>query len=106
MSCYKTFEYKGIRCDINEGGARIYDSWKVSDDAIKEEFLTRLCLENEGLELARSRKSMLTEWKAHNIMYRMHLFRKSTEHTDLEWDQGRFVAFLYKAICFLFRENV
>lgn len=98
-------EYNGIKYVVDFCGICIYDSWKVTDDNVKEDFLMHLCLENEGLELCRSRKSMLIEWKAHNILYQRHLFRDRTRHTDMEWRQKKFVAFAYKVICFLFKEK-
>jgi hypothetical protein len=98
-------EYNGIKYVIDYLGVCIYDSWKVTDDETKEDFLMHICLENEGLELCRSRKSMFIEWKAHNILYQKHLFRKRTCNTDMEWKQSKFIAFMYKVICRLFKEK-
>ena len=98
-------EYKGIHYAVDYLGLCIYNSWKVTDDSLKEEFLIHICLENEGLELCRSRESMFKEWKAHNILYQKHLFRKRTGNTDIEWKQNKFVAFMYKVICRLFKEK-
>ena len=98
-------EYNNIKYHVGESGICIFESWKITDAKIKEDFLMNLCLEIEGLELCRSRKSMLIEWKAHNILYQKHIFRKSTENTDIEWKQNKFVAFVYRMICRLFKEK-
>ena len=92
---YKIFDY----------GVHLEDSYKVTNDSEKEDILMDICLENEGLELCRSRKSMLIEWKAHNILYQRHICRKSTRHTDLEFKQRKITAFMYRIICFLFKEK-
>ena len=94
-----------IEYNINDHGVHIHDSYLVTDDQDKEDFLMSICLDNEGLELCRSRKSMLIEWKAHNILYQKGLFKKRTQHTDIEFKQKKLVAFGYRLICFLFKEK-
>lgn len=98
-------EYKGIHYSVDYCGVCIYNSWKITNDELKEDFLIHICLENEGLELCRSRKSMLIEWKAHNILYQRHLFRRSTINTDIEWKQKKIVSWFYRCICRLFKEK-
>lgn len=98
-------EYNGIRYTITDSGVCIFDSWSITDDSLKEDFLMYICLENEGLELCRSRKSMFIEWKAHNIMYQKHILRSRTGNTDVEFNQRKFIAWFYRVICKLFKEK-
>lgn len=89
---------------VGEKAITIKDSYLVEDDAEKLAFLQTLCLENEGLELCRSIKSMLIEWKAHNILYKRRLFTARTKDTDLEYGQNWLVALGYRIICAFLHE--
>lgn len=93
-----------IEYAIGEKAVTIKDSYLIKDDDDKIAFLQKLCIENEGLELCRSIRSMLLEWKAHNILYKHHLFVDRTRDTDLEYDQKRLIAFGYRLICAFLHE--
>lgn len=90
--------------NVGETAITIYDSYKVKDDEEKKSILTEICLDVEGLELCRNFNSMLIEWKAHNILYKLGIIRSRTKDVDLEYNQNRFIAWCYKVVCFLFKE--
>lgn len=107
LSLYLTMPMiNNINYSVGEDGISISDSYLITNDEDKFQFLQELCLSIEGLELCRTIPSMLTEWKAHNILYQLHLFRKHTKDVDIEYEQTKWTAFMFKLICFLFRERV
>lgn len=96
--------FNGIEYHIGKNALTIKDSYKIDDDSIKRDFIDRICEANPNIEKSRSRKSLLLEWKAHNILYKFKLFPSRTKDTDLEYKQTQLMAFGYRVICALFRE--
>lgn len=96
--------FDGIEYHVGTTALTIKDSYKIEDDDIKRTFINRICEETPRIEGSRSRKSLLLEWKAHNILYRFKLFPSRTKDTDLEYAQTKLLALGYRIICFLFRE--
>ena len=68
--------------NITDKNIHIHNSYLIRKLAGKELILKQI------YELVpnypRSYKSALREWKVHNILHKLHIFRKSTAHTDIE----------------------
>ena len=82
--------------NITPGNIHIHDSYKIKTVAEMNRVIDIILLTDNAILKTRSRASILREWKAHNICYKLHLFRKSSMHTDIEAKQG-----LFHKICYL-----
>ena len=68
----------------------IVDSCEVKSREEMVAFLTQL-RENASIDMAinqRSMKSLVTEWRAHNFFYGLHVFRSRTHDVDFERHQS------------------
>ncbi|MCQ2320256.1 MAG: hypothetical protein MJZ91_02855 [Bacteroidales bacterium] len=89
---------------LTEENTRIVDSCEVKSKEEMMDYLTQL-RENTSPEMAinqRSVKSLVAEWRAHNLFYGLHVFRCRTHDVDLERHQSwwreafcRVVSFFY-----------
>lgn len=79
----KEVEISGIKIQYNKEIVRIVDSTKVKETSDMLEIL-RVFRYWIGYSSKRSLKSWLKEWKAHNRLYRLGLFRSHTKDCDLE----------------------
>lgn len=77
----------------------IYDSYLLTNitGEIKQIIAKR---REKGLPVNRSLKSYISETKAHNRLYKLHLFRKHTKNTDLEENIKKWVEIIYFIIGF------
>ena len=48
--------------------------------------------------LKRTDKSLINEWRTHNIFYNLHLFRTHTKDVDLNYPQNKIVEIAYSII--------
>ena len=65
-------------CDIFD---RVFEYWKNGELGTKRDIF-----------------SYVKEWHAHNILYKLHLFRKHTKDVDLNENEGKFRLFCYGVI--------
>ena len=89
---------------LTEENTHIVDSCEVRSKEEMMDYLTQL-RENTSPEMAinqRSMESLVDEWRAHNLFYRLHVFRSRTHDVDLERHQSwlretfcRVVSFFY-----------
>lgn len=72
----------------------IYDSYLL--DNVPSEIKQIIAKRREkGLPVNRTIKSYIAETKAHNRLYKLHLFRKHTKNTDLEENIKKWLETLY-----------
>ena len=81
--------------DISPKNIHIHDSYKIKKEAGMNFILDHILALDDSILKTRSRKSIIREWKAHNICYNLGLFRKSAQHTDIEAKQS-----LFHKICY------
>lgn len=55
--------------------------------------------------LERSDKSLVNEWRAHNLLYDLHLFRSHTRDVDLDWPAKWYTEVIYAVLSFLYPEK-
>lgn len=72
-----------VEIEYNENNVRIKDSYKIKTKEYMKLILT-LFKERTGFKSKRSIDSWLKEWKTHNRLYRLGLFRSHTADCDLE----------------------
>jgi len=81
--------------DISPKNIHIHDSYKIKKETGMNFIIDRILDLDDSILKTRSRKSMIREWKAHNICYNLGLFKKSAQHTDIEAKQS-----LFHKICY------
>lgn len=72
-----------ILIEYDAGNVRIVDSYKVKKEEDMLEVLIWFKLKT-GFRSRRSMDSWIREWKAHNRMYKMGLFKNHSRDCDLE----------------------
>ena len=83
-------------------------TYKITNNTIKitNSYLVRskekmnLMLNLIGIETVfpRSKESLIKEWRAHNLMYDLGLFRSHTKDVDLNTDESKLRLFLYSVL--------
>ena len=89
--------FNDLFINISNNNIHIHDSFKIHKKEDKINILNKIISYYPEILNKRSFKSMLKEWRAHNILYRLGLFKKQTKHTDLEFNQN----LIHKIIYFL-----
>lgn len=76
-----------IKYHVTPNCVTIYDSYKVKETKDMERLIQQIrydYLLNDYIVNKRSMSSLINEWKAHNLLYDLHLFRKHTKDVDLD----------------------
>lgn len=79
---------------ISKGNCKIINSYKTTDKKVMLDFINKLREEYKEFQV-RTSLSYYREWKAHNILYKLGLFRNHTRDTDLNVDEK-----LSRRICY------
>ena len=87
MERYITSNGDVINFTIDENNCSIKEAYKIKDKKIKYEFIDFL-LKWQPAYQKRSRKSYYREWKAHNVLYKLHICRVGTRDTDLNINES------------------
>lgn len=80
--------YKDLTIIIDEYNTCIEDSYTITKkDEMKEilEFLREQTPNNYAVHI-RSIKSQIREWRAHNLLYKLGLYKSRTKDVDLDMD--------------------
>ena len=83
-----------IEFDAQSQVITIKNSYLITKDADKKQILTEIAADKL---INRSMASLLCEWKAHNAMHQLGLFKSHTTDTDLDKDEK-----LWRRICYWF----
>ena len=86
------FHGNNIVINFNQFNIHIVDSYKVKRK--KDMKLILSCIEgaafNKGIFYSRTDNSWIREWKSHNMLYKLGLFKSHTRDTDLEEKESIF----------------
>lgn len=90
---------------FDEKNIHIRESYTFTDPKCMLEamFLIREEAKRFNIEYKRTNISWLREWKAHNVMYKMGLFKKSTANTDLNENESWFRRLVYWFLSLFYR---
>ena len=72
---------------ILENRIKIFESYLMSKNQFLEVLDEIQELYPEHVAFRRSRKSMVLEWEAHNLLYRMGIKKNKTSDVDLDYPQ-------------------
>lgn len=76
-------EIEGVKIQYNSNFVRIVNSYLITNEK-KMILILILFKKRTNYQSKRSYKSWLKEWKTHNRLYRLGLFRSHTRDCDLE----------------------
>lgn len=95
-----TVKISGLDVVIDKNYITIKDSSRVKDKKSMESILkiARNIALKKGYHYKRTNKSWIQEWRAHNLLYKLHLFEIHTKDTDLEECESKFRLFCYKIL--------
>lgn len=79
----KTIVIRNVKIIYNECNVQIVNSFKIINVEYMEWILKEF-VKRTGYKSKRSLKSWLKEWKVHNRLYRLGLFKSHTKDCDLE----------------------
>lgn len=86
-----------VEIEYNPTNVRIKDSYKVRNKEYMRFILTQF-RRRTGFKSKRSIDSWIKEWKSHNRLYRLGLFKKHTRECDLEENEKLHRLFIYEII--------
>lgn len=79
---------------ISNNNCKIIDSYKITDKQVMLDFIDELREKYKEFQV-RTSLSYYREWKAHNTLYKLGLFKSHTKDVDLNIDEK-----LSKRICY------
>lgn len=85
---HKTILFKDgiISFNLSEGNLQIENSYLIKSSDDMRKILTQISLANDTEYVCpRTTKSMIREWKSHNLLYYLGLFKERTKHVDLNF---------------------
>ena len=86
------------KCTCTDTNIHIENSYQVSDSKVKP-FLNKLVDKIDGrIVYTRTVNEWTKEWKAHNRLYKLGLYRSHTKHVDLNEDETSFRKLIYKIL--------
>lgn len=87
----------GVKIRYDKDCVSIIDSYKVKDE-YDMKLILKVFKMRTGYGSRRSLKSWLKEWKAHNRLYRLGLFRSHTKDCDLEQNEKWYRLLAYQIL--------
>lgn len=93
----KKIEILGIEIEYNPGNVRIKDSYQVRDEKEMRLILLQFKIRT-GFKSQRTVNSWIKEWKSHNRLYKLGLFRSHTSDCDLEENEKLYRLIAYEVI--------
>lgn len=90
----------GVNVEITKENIKIKDSYRIKNKKTMTSILKiirNVALKN-GYSFRRTNKSWLQEWKSHNLLYALNIFKEHTRDTDLEENESKFRLFCYKIL--------
>lgn len=97
---YKTFDWCSklnldhVKLQISPDNVMIVDSYKITRLKYMLDVINYIKTLNNTAISKRKTLSMLSEWRAHNLLYWMGIKREQTMHCDLNFENS-FKKFLY-----------
>ena len=71
---------------ISNGNCKIINGYTITDKKVMLDFINKLREEHNEFQV-RTSLSYYREWKAHNILYKLGLFKEHTKDVDLNIDE-------------------
>lgn len=86
---------RGLKIYYSTTDLNIINSYQIHNIKKMEAILTEALEKAENYATNRDMSSLINEWIAHNVFYKLHLFRKHTKDCNFENEQKKIVIFIY-----------
>ena len=86
---------RGLKIYYSTTDLNIINSYQIHNIKKMEAILTEALEKTENYATNRDMNSLINEWIAHNVFYKLHLFRKHTKDCNFENEQKKIVIFIY-----------
>ena len=97
--------FEDIEYIVTDNNIHVFNSYLITDDRTKIVFINHLLETYETFAKMRNLKSLLKEWKAHNICYQHNWWRDRTRDVDFEFKQKVFHKIAFWFINLFFKER-
>lgn len=98
-------ELKGVKISFGKNCVHIENSYQVKDDNEKAKIIKGIFVLCPNIKEFRTLENMLTEWKAHNIMFQHKFKQDHTKDVDFEYKQNKLHGICFKLITVFFKEK-
>lgn len=93
------YKNKSIRVIASEDNTCIVNSYRIEDKNTMKDVLSKIkksLQDDSSLAIhKRSMKSMIREWRVHNLLYSLNIQRDRTESVDLDINQPWYIKVAY-----------
>ena len=86
---------RGLKIFYSTSDLNIIDSYQIHNIKKMKAILTEALEKAEDYITDRTINSLTNEWIAHNVFYKLHLFRKYTKDCNFESKQKKSITFIY-----------
>ena len=86
---------KGLKMLYSTSELTIIDSYQIHNIKKMETILIEALEKAENYITNRNMNSLINEWIAHNVFYKLHLFRKYTKDCNFESKEKKSLIFIY-----------
>ena len=80
---------RGLKIYYSTTDLNIINSYQIHNIKKMEAILTEALEKAENYATNRDMNSLINEWIAHNVFYKLHLFRKHTKDCNFENEQKK-----------------
>lgn len=95
------YNNEAVKADLSKINTTIYESWRfktVTDMTKIIEELREKSTDKEAAICTLGTKEMIREWRSHNLLYTLGLFRTHTEDVDLNTDNPWYLKVAYAVV--------
>ena len=97
--------YSGVECHTSSNNVKIIDSFEVTEVKCMILLIKLLRKESPCITIIHERSifSLIIEWRAHNLLYDLHILRSRTKDVDLNYPKWYFMICYFLLSCFYFK---
>lgn len=77
---------------------KIIDSYKITDRSRMREIIYAIQHKHPEIQFNRDYDNLISEWVAHNRLYKWHINPNKTKDVDLEFEESKWNMFIYKIL--------
>ena len=93
----KEIEIEGLKIKYNKDVITIYDSYRIKEESRMLRILLTFKIKT-NYQSKRNIFNWIQEWKSHNRLYRLGLFKSHTKDCDLEENERWYRLIAYKIL--------
>lgn len=95
MKLYEN-KYK-LPVGVSYNNITIFDSYQIKSHRDMEGFLYDILKDNDIKEMLKHRsvKDMISEWRVHNLLFKLGIYKEKTKNVDFESYPNKYLKILY-----------